>query len=82
MLALDMPESATLLKIFSAITDWHFSKGFVEKVVVAGKVCLLQSNERDSPLNLNYSLYVVFKGNSDCCVRSIRPGIEKVSSGS
>lgn len=41
MLALDMPESATLLKIFSAITDWHFSKGFVEKVVVVGKVCLV-----------------------------------------
>lgn len=38
IIAIDDPETSTLIRIFSAITEWHFSKGFNDKVAVLGKV--------------------------------------------
>lgn len=38
LVAIDELDSTSLVKIFSSITDWHFSKGFGDKVVVVGKV--------------------------------------------
>lgn len=46
VLAVDSFEDSTLSIIFSTIMDWHFSKGYPDKVVNMGRVsnmCLLNS---------------------------------------
>lgn len=38
VLAVDAFEDSTLSIIFSTIMDWHFSKGYADKVVNMGRV--------------------------------------------
>lgn len=41
MLAVDQLEATTFTKIFSTIVDWHFAKGYGDKIVTLGKVIIL-----------------------------------------
>lgn len=39
VVAVDSFEDSTIIKIFTAIGDWHFAKGYVEKVALLSRVC-------------------------------------------
>lgn len=43
VVAVDSFEDATIIRIFTTIGDWHFAKGYPEKVALLSRVCCAQT---------------------------------------
>lgn len=60
LLALDTFENATMNRIFTAISEWHFSQGFSDKVTLLTKViCYFPGRENKifMVMHANFSLF-------------------------
>lgn len=51
VVAIDSFDNSTLNLIFSSINEWHFSKGYVDKVANLAKVCKMSGLSFTFPLS-------------------------------
>lgn len=61
VVAIDSFDDSTLNLIFTSINDWHFSKGYVDKVTNLSRVCTISF--------IVISNIIRISAGSQCCVR-------------
>lgn len=61
VVAVDSFEDSTIVRIFTTIGDWHFSKGYPEKVALLSRVCIFvnfnSQNNKSSLREKGRSIY-------------------------